>query len=88
MDFTSGVVANNLMRLELTRTRQPLMTKLINLHEAWLKNSDYKKAYEFMQIEYELEWQRLSSISTTNKSKRPIQLHDRQIQTRRSTDPH
>jgi hypothetical protein len=61
--------------------------KLINLHEAWLKNSDYKKAYESMQIEYEMEWKRLSSISTTNKSKRLIQLYDRQIQTRRSTDP-
>ena len=46
--------------------------KLINLHEAWLKNSDYKKAYESMQIEYEMEWKRLSSISTTNNQNGPF----------------
>ena len=87
MVFTSGGIANNLMFLELAHKRQTAMTKLSKLHQTWLKNPDYKEAYADTQIEFEKEGLRLSLISAANKSKRSIQLHDRQIQTRRSADP-
>ena len=64
------------------------MTKLINLHQAWLKNLDYKEAYEAMQIEFDIERQYLSLNSTTSNSKWPIQSHDSQIQLCRNTHPH
>ena len=63
------------------------MTKVTKLHHVWLKNPDYKDVYESMQIEFEMERQRLGSTSAANESKRPIQLHDRQIQASRSADP-
>jgi|LauGreDrversion4_2_1035121.scaffolds.fasta_scaffold2592017_1 hypothetical protein len=64
------------------------MTKLSKLHQAWLKNPDYKHAYKSMQVEFEIERQGLSTTSASSKSERPIQLHDSQIQTRRSSNPH
>ena len=63
------------------------MTKLSKLHQAWLKNPDYKHAYKSMQVEFEIERQGLSTTSAANESKRPIQFHDSQIQTRCSNDP-
>jgi hypothetical protein len=85
--FTSGGIANNLMFLELAHKRQTAMTKLSKLHQTGLKNPDYKEAYAATQIEFEKEGLRLSLISAVKKSKRPIQLHDSQIQTRCCTDP-
>jgi len=63
------------------------MTKVTKLHHVWLKNPDYKEVYESMQIEFEMERQRLGSTSAANESKRPIQFQDSQIQTRCSSDP-
>jgi len=55
------------------------MTKLSKLHQAWLKNPDYKHAYKSMQVEFEIERQGLSTTSASSKSERPIQPDDSQI---------
>lgn len=74
--------------VELANENQTTMTKIWKLHEAWLKDTNYKESYESMQLEFEMERHKLNLTSAGRNSKRPIQFHNSQIQIRSDTDPH